>query len=296
MIANKIRSYLMVIAIIFGIVFSNIVFHLSFILPYAISLMLFFTYITIDFKKLRLTRLHITLIFVQLFLVFVSFTLAGLFDLVLAQSMLVLTLMPVASASAIITNMLGGNLEEMTAYNIFNNIIIALVTPFFFAFANSEFNSSILSSSWIITKHVAPVLFLPLLVALFFYLFFKKARKKLQDYKPISFYLWVLSLTIAIGKTYQNLSIENVSFDRVLSLAIISLLICITLFAIGKYIGSKFGQKIVGGQALGQKNTLLGIWMSYSFFSNPIISIAPGFYIIWQNLINSYQLWKKGKE
>jgi BASS family bile acid:Na+ symporter len=42
---------------------------------------------------------------------------------------------------------------------------------------------------------------------------------------------------------------------------------------------------------VGQKNTIFAIWLSLNFL-NPIASIAPTAYIVWQNLINSWQMWK----
>ena len=53
-------------------------------------------------------------------------------------------------------------------------------------------------------------------------------------------------------------------------------------------------KRISGGQALGQKNTVLAIWMAYTYL-NPLSSVGPGSYVLWQNIINSYQLWKKRK-
>ena len=34
------------------------------------------------------------------------------------------------------------------------------------------------------------------------------------------------------------------------------------------------------------------IWMAYTYL-NPLASVGPGSYVLWQNLINSWQLWKK---
>ena len=61
-----------------------------------------------------------------------------------------------------------------------------------------------------------------------------------------------------------------------------------------KTIGSVYNDRISGGQALGQKNTILAIWMAHTYL-NPLSSVAPGSYVLWQNIINSYQLWKKRK-
>ncbi|MBR6287668.1 MAG: transporter, partial [Bacteroidaceae bacterium] len=66
-------------------------------------------------------------------------------------------------------------------------------------------------------------------------------------------------------------------------------------YAIGKVIGSHYGDRISAGQALGQKNTVFAIWMGYTFLS-PVTAMAGGFYSIWHNIVNSYQLYKKRNE
>ena len=40
---------------------------------------------------------------------------------------------------------------------------------------------------------------------------------------------------------------------------------------------------------MGQKNTILAIWMSQAYL-NPIASVGPASYVLWQNIINSYQI------
>ena len=60
-------------------------------------------------------------------------------------------------------------------------------------------------------------------------------------------------------------------------------------------IGTRYSDRISAGQALGQKNTVLAIWMAYTYL-DPLSSVGPGSYVLWQNLFNSYQLWKKRKK
>ena len=72
------------------------------------------------------------------------------------------------------------------------------------------------------------------------------------------------------------------------------LIACALQFFLGKRIGSVYGDRISAGQALGQKNTVLAIWMA-SAYLHPSAVIAPGAYVLWQNLFNSWQLWKKQK-
>ena len=54
-------------------------------------------------------------------------------------------------------------------------------------------------------------------------------------------------------------------------------------------VGGHYGDKVSGGQGLGQKNTVLAVWLALAYM-HPIASIAPAAYIAWQNIINSWQL------
>lgn len=58
--------------------------------------------------------------------------------------------------------------------------------------------------------------------------------------------------------------------------------------------GQTLGDYISCGQGFGQKNTILAIWVSYTYLT-PVISVAPSCYIVWQNVVNSWQLWWKEK-
>jgi BASS family bile acid:Na+ symporter len=66
-------------------------------------------------------------------------------------------------------------------------------------------------------------------------------------------------------------------------------------FYIGRRIGRHCGDKIAGAQGLGQKNTVLAIWMSLTFL-NPISAVGPAAYVAWQNTINSLQLYFKARK
>ena len=63
------------------------------------------------------------------------------------------------------------------------------------------------------------------------------------------------------------------------------------LFAIGRRIAGHYGEMVTGGQALGQKNTVFAIWLAYTFFT-PVTAIAGGFYSLWHNVVNTWQLYR----
>ncbi len=77
-------------------------------------------------------------------------------------------------------------------------------------------------------------------------------------------------------------------------LAAISLAACIFQFTIGRRIGSHYGDKIATSQSLGQKNTILAIWLTLTYL-NPIISVAPAAYVAWHNTFNSLQIYRHEK-
>ena len=110
----------------------------------------------------------------------------------------------------------------------------------------------------------------------------------------ISFYIWLMSLIVIIGRTTCFI-IDHSEADRriELLLAVVALVICAMQFIVGRRIGRKYGDASAGGQSLGQKNTVMAVWMAQSFL-DPLSSVAPTAYIVWQNLVNSYQLYRFG--
>ena len=79
-------------------------------------------------------------------------------------------------------------------------------------------------------------------------------------------------------------------------LAFAALVICLVQFKVRPLARPPLRRRgPAGGQSLGQKNTVLAVWMAQSFL-DPISSVAPTAYIVWQNFVNSYQIYKKDRE
>ena len=97
-----------------------------------------------------------------------------------------------------------------------------------------------------------------------------------------------------MGLAMQHIVRAPVSGWVLVALCIIPLLLAVVQFSVGKLVGHYYGDSIGAGQALGQKNTVVGIWLTLSFL-NPYAAIAPCVYVIWQNLINAVQLYYKEK-
>ena len=103
---------------------------------------------------------------------------------------------------------------------------------------------------------------------------------------------------LVTGATVRNIVHADTTAAFLIVIAVLSLLLCIIQFAVGRRIGRYFDSTINAGQALGQKNTAFAIWIAYTYL-NPLSSVGPGCYILWQNCINSIELWicrRKGLE
>ena len=95
-----------------------------------------------------------------------------------------------------------------------------------------------------------------------------------------------------MGQTTRSLVNSTADVTVEMLIAFAGLVTCCLQFYFGKRIGSAYNDRISAGQALGQKNTVLAIWMAVTYL-NPLSSVGPGSYVVWQNIINSWQLWKK---
>ena len=134
-----------------------------------------------------------------------------------------------------------------------------------------------------------PLLLLPLITAQLVRLLFPRLNNMLVARQELSFYIWAVSLSLAIAVTTRSIFHTHTTLATQLWLIVTSLLACLFQFWAGRRIGSHYGDTVTAGQALGQKNTVLAIWVGYTFFT-PVTAIAGGFYSIWHNVINTLQL------
>lgn len=214
-------------------------------------------------------------------------------DPTLAQGAMICILAPTATSAVVITGMLGGNTASLTAYSLLSNLSVALTAPFLFCFLGNNPTISFFDELTQIAGQVFILLLLPFIISIFIDRFFPKLHYKIQSSQSFSFVLWNMALMIVTGKTVRFLLTEGrAHISTSLLLFILVFIICISQFYLGRKLGRRYNDTIAGGQGLGQKNTILSIWMAQTYL-NPIASIGPGAYILWQNVINSYQVWKK---
>jgi bile acid:Na+ symporter, BASS family len=271
----------------------------SIVLPVLIFSMLFISFCKVDPHDLKVRPLHLWLLLIQVgFFFLFSIPLIMFPDTrfrIFYESAMICMITPTASAAAVVTNKLGGNTDSLVSYTIIINIFSAITIPLGFSLISSNSSFSFIHSFLIILGKVFSLLIFPFLLAWFVRVYLPKLHIRLIKYEDLAFYLWAMALFIAISVTVRSIVHSNISFLYEAGIALISLACCIFQFAIGRKIGGYYNELISGGQSLGQKNTGFSIWLGVTFLT-PITSLAGGFYSVWHNLINSYQLYKKRKQ
>ena len=268
------------------------------ILPLFMFLILFVTFCKVDFHKLRPVAWHFWIGVFQL--LFIGILMAIILasptpSLIILEAILMCVISPCATAAAVVTQKLGGSLEQMTTYTFLSNFITVLLVPICFPLIEPSVHMEFWPAFLKILHEVFIVLIVPMLLAYIVKHYMKRLHAKIIAVRDLSYYLWACSLMIVTGTTVKNIVNAQTSIWMLLTIALLGLVICIVQFAVGRFIGHYFNHTQEAGQALGQKNTAFAIWLS-STYLNPLSSVGPGCYILWQNIINSVEIWQKRKE
>lgn len=274
---------------------------LDMILPLFMFLILYVTFCKVDFRKLVPVGWHLWVGVFQLLFVVIIVGAILVFEvkgngLILLESILACIIGPCAAAAAVVTLKLGGSLEEMTTYIFLSNFLCAALIPICFPLIEPGNGMGFMASFLLILYKVCVILVVPMLLA-----YITKHFKPLHRFyewligvRDLSFYLWGCSLTIVTGTTMKNIVHADAGVPFLILIAALGFLVCVLQFAVGRYIGHFFKSTVNAGQSLGQKNTAFAIWIAYTYL-NPLASVGPGCYILWQNLINSVEIWYYGK-
>ena len=265
------------------------------ILPLFMFLILFVTFCKVDFRRLVPVRwmLWVTLVqvlFVALLtLLVIEYRLSGN-ALIIVEAVITCIISPTAAAAPVVTAKLGGNLEQMTTYTFVSNFVTALLIPLCFPLIDKATDISFIEAFLVILREVCMVLVLPMALAFVVKHCMKRLHRRIVAVKDLSYYMWGGSLFVVSATTAKNIAHADTTLGFLLIIALLGLILCIVQFAVGRFIGHYFGKTVEAGQALGQKNTAFAIWIAYTYLA-PLSSIGPGCYILWQNIINSVEIW-----
>jgi BASS family bile acid:Na+ symporter len=268
------------------------------ILPVFMFLVLFVTFCKVDFHQMRPVWWHawvllFNLLFVGIVMLIIlvsQFSMNTQF-LILMEALLMCIIAPCATATAVVTQKLGGNLEQTTTYTFLSNFLTVLLVPICFPMIEKDADVSFWAAFWKILYQVVTLLVVPMLLAYIVKHHAHRLHQRIISIRDLSFYLWACSLMIVTGTTVKNIVHAQATVVFLTVIALLVLVLCVVQFAVGRFIGHYFGHAQEAGQALGQKNTAFAIWLSITYM-NPLASVGPGCYILWQNIINSVEIWQ----
>lgn len=269
--------------------------------PILLFMMLFLSFIKVKPTELRPHRWHLRVLGEQA-LWFVGFSVLAIMAenegvKVLCEGAMLAFICPTATASAVITGKLGGSTSGVVTYLLLCNLMVSLLAPAFLTLVEPHAELPFLTSLFMIMGKVFPLLLSPLFIAWIVRYLLPGFHRWLLKFPDMAFNIWFVSLALAITVTVRSIVHSNVSYWYLIGLAAVSLVCCLIQFWRGRTIGGKYGQEaaVTAGQAFGQKNTVFIIWLGLVFL-NPVTSVVGGFYSVWHNTVNSWQLYKVRKK
>lgn len=266
------------------------------VFPISVFLTLLVTFCKVNFHEIRPHRWHTGILMAQLLLVAVivgiCLSLRDCPDSKLVwEAILTCVIGPSAAAAPVVVGKLGGNISTMTTYTLLSSFFSALMIPLVFPILEQTVHVAFFDAFLIILEKVSMVLLLPLVLGWLMQHYVKGICARIAAMPNLSFYCWAFSLSITSGITVKNIVHSNASLLLLMIIALSTFILCWVQFYIGRGIGKRLGEEINCGQALFQKNTALSIWVAYMYL-HPVASIGAGCYVLWQNIINSFELWQ----
>ncbi len=266
------------------------------VFPISVFLTLLVTFCKVNFHEMRPHRWHTGILMAQLLLVAVivgiCLSLRDCPDSKLVwEAILTCVIGPSAAAAPVVVGKLGGNISTMTTYTLLSSFFSALMIPLVFPILEQTVHVAFFDAFLIILEKVSMVLLLPLVLGWLMQHYVKGICARIAAMPNLSFYCWAFSLSITSGITVKNIVHSNASLLLLMIIALSTFFLCWVQFYIGRGIGKRLGEEINCGQALFQKNTALSIWVAYMYL-HPVASIGAGCYVLWQNIINSFELWQ----
>jgi len=264
-------------------------FHaLSFLIQYLLMIMLFLAFLDIEFKPQAFQKNVLWVLIANIAVAFTSYAVLAPFDSMLALAAFITAIAPTAIAAPVIIGFIKGEIEYVVAAVLITNISSAVIIPLALPFL---LGADVQISIWEVLQPVLIVMFVPLILARIV----SHLSSNIQDYirrrKSFSFPIWLLNLLIISANASNFLRNENSdSISTLITIALISLVICIVNFSVGALLGGRQHWQETS-QSLGQKNLSFVIWIALTFI-NPLVAMGPIFYILYHHLYNSWSIYQ----
>lgn len=260
---------------------------LAWLIRWLVMAMLFLVFLQVRLSPKAMHRSHLVLLAANFILGLAAWALGWLIggrDIALAAFFAGIT--PTAIAAPVIISFMRGRVDYVVAAFLLTNVVIAALLPILLPIVLGQPTPEAFAR---VTGSVGLVVFIPMAAAWLMRAWYPRAAEWPGHLRNVSFGMWILAMFLITSNASEFLR-RNADTPQLvlLQIAITTLLVCATNFAVGRLIGGReFARE--ASQALGQKNTTFTIYLALTYAS-PVVALGPTCYVIWHNLWNSWQL------
>ena len=293
---QHLRSVSMMLAFLIGGIFHRQFAPFEWWLPIGICVMLSITFIGLDVHQLRPVRMHFRLLLsIQILGVgsWGAVRLAGY--PALAESLYYCAAAPIASASPIIVGLLRGNVEFSTTAMVLSQIVFAVVTPFILPLMVHDSSMDYLTFAGVVAYQIFIVVGLPALIATTLRVVYPPCKAWAPRLRDVSLGIWSLNLVVLTAGGVQRIILRGYSLHDMWPMMLGAVVVCFIGFTAGYRLGRPNLRRECS-QGLGQKNTVLTLYLASQSYATPLAYIGPVFYVFCHNTANAIQLWLAARE
>ncbi|MBV6654572.1 MAG: hypothetical protein KI786_12480 [Mameliella sp.] len=283
------RSIAILVAIVIGLCVPAAE-QFTFIIRYNLMVMLFFAFLGVQLSVKLLRKLHLYIAGLNLVLPLVAFYAIYPWQPATAEAVFAIASAPTAAAGPVMASFLGAEVGFVTTSVLITSPIIALILPITASVILGGDGGAAFSFQEIAVP-IASLIFIPLSLSLLIRKINSNWAAKLRRYQFLSFRLFLINVFVAAAAAsdyFMQQPSEQVYAIVGIGFAICFL--CLLQFKIGEWLGRPQGLLIEAGLSLGRKNTMFSLWLALTYFS-PAAALGPIFYILAQNLYNSWQIY-----
>lgn len=293
---KHIRSISMIVAFLVGGLFHKQLAPFGVLLPASVALMLSITFMGIDTARLKPRRMHIWVLSCIQLIGMSGWGIAKMLGYpVLAESLFFCGIAPVAIAAPVIVNLLKGDVEFTTTAMVLSQIVFGLLTPLLMPLVVQVEGFCYSELALEVALQLATVLGIPAAVAIVMRWLYPPCKGWTAKLRDVSLGIWIMNLTIIAGVGTQRVLEMQLSWWDMLPLVLGSLLVCIIGFVAGYRLGGR-ELKRECSQCLGQKNTILTLYIASQWYVHPLAYIGPAFYVFFHNMANALQIALANRE
>jgi bile acid:Na+ symporter, BASS family len=282
-----VKNFILLIAIVVGTIMPY-GHDYVFLIRYFLMIMLYFSFLDVRIEKRIVQRTHFVILATIILSSTLLFLLIKPFDIRIAEAAFITAFAPTAIAAPVIISLKKKKVEFVMFSLLLNNIVISLLLPFFLPFIVHTTKSISVSD---VLFPVLITISIPLVLAQVTKYFTPTLWTTLVGWKDSTFYILILNIYLATSdaSTYIRAEFSH-NLSIIFFIGVTSLLLCFSFFSLGWIIGGK-DHAAESSQSLGQKNNAFTLWISLTFIS-PLAALGPVFYVLFQNMYISWQLYR----